>query len=319
MSVTRPLVIALVAVLAVAGSAQAGGTIRGFVLLPAEGRVALVDVGAGRVLSTVRVPRGAGVLAASIDGTRLLVANAHRGIVVQIDGITGRRVRTFSGLGRPVGLVLLPRTGVGYVRPRFAIVLDARGWLDVLDLDRGRVVDRLAVPEPAHFALAADQLWVTSARSARLTQIDASTPNKLRILGGMSGAGVPAAIAPDPSGLPDVEIATTDGTIEQVNGITLKGRVVCRRVGRVTALLSGYHGVVWVAEADGRVFGIRVGDGATTFVMHVPPASRVAIVGGWLSALRAESLQMLALGTSRHVATTTFPSVAGAFTYAALP
>jgi DNA-binding beta-propeller fold protein YncE len=316
---TRSVVIALVAMLALAGSAQAGGTIRGFVLLPADGRVALVDTGAGRVARTVRVPRGQGVLAASIDGSRLLVANARRGIVSQIDGVTGRRVRTFSGLGRPIGLVLVPRTGVGYVRPRFAIVLDARGWLDVLDLDRGSVVDRLAVPDPTHFALAADQLWVASARSARLTQIDASTPNKLRIMGLVRGAGVPVAITPDSSGLTDVDIATTDGTIEQIDWVTLKGRVVRRLSGRVTALLPGYQGVAWVAEADGRVLGIRISDGATTFVMHVPVDSRVAIVAGWLAALHAKSLQMLPLGTSRRGATTALPSAAGAFTYAVLP
>jgi hypothetical protein len=267
----------------------------------------------------VRVPRGQGVLAASIDGSRLLVANVRRGIVSQFDGVTGRRVRTFSGLGRPVGLVLLPRTGVGYVRPRFAIVLDARGWLDVLDLDRGGVIDRLSVPDPTHFALAADQLWVTSARSARLTQIDASTPTKLHIMGLVRGAGVPVAIAPDPSGLTDMDIATADGMIEQIDWVTRKGRVVRHLSGRVTALLPGNRGVAWVAEADGRVVGIRIGDGATTSVMRVAAGSQVAIAAGWLSALHARSLQMFALGTPRRGATTAFPSAAGAFAYAVLP
>jgi hypothetical protein len=313
------IVIALVVMLAVAGSAHAGGTIRGFVLLPVEGRVALVDANVGRVVRTMPVPRGPGALVASIDGSRVLVTNARRGIVTQINGITGRRVRMFSGLGRPVDLVLVPRTGVSYVRPRYAIVLDARGWLDVLDLARGGVVDRLAVSEPTHLALAADQLWVTHARSPRLTQIDVSAPRKLRVVGGVTSAGTPVAVAPDPSGLTDVDIATAEGTIEQINWVTLKGRVVRRLSGRVTQLLRGYQGVVWVAEADGRVLGISIGDGTTTFVMHVPADSRVAIVMGWLSALHANSLQMLALGTSRHGATTTFPSTAGSFTYAVLP
>jgi hypothetical protein len=53
--------------------------------------------------------------------------------------------------------------------------------------------------------------------------------------------------------------------------------------------------------------------------MHVPAESHIGIVGGWLSVLHGRSLQMRALGTSRRGATTTFPSAAGAFTYAVLP
>jgi DNA-binding beta-propeller fold protein YncE len=313
------IVIALVAMLVVAGPAHAGGTIRGFVLLPAEGRVALVDTNAGRVVSTMPVPHGAGTVVASIDGSRVLVANARRGLVTESDGVTRHRVRTFSGLGRPIGLLLVPRTDVGYVRARYAIVLDALGWLHVLDLDRGRVVDRLAIHKPTHFALAADHLWVTSAGSSRLTQIDASAPDKLHVVGGMTSDGVPVAIAPDPSGLTDVDIATADGTIEQIDWVTLKGRVVRRLSGRVTQLLPGYQGVMWVAETDGRVLGIRTADGTTTSIMRVPAGSRVAIVGGWLSAIHAKSLRMLDLGTSRHGATTTFASTAGSFSYAVLP
>jgi hypothetical protein len=311
--------IACIAVLAFSGAAQAGGTIRGFVLLPTRGQVAFVDTDAGRVSRMVAVRPGPGALVASIDGSRLLVANTRRGEVTEINGLTGRRVRTFSRVGQPIDLLLVPRTGVGYVRPRYAIVLDARGFVDVLDLERGGVVDRLAVPEPTHFALAADQLWVTRAHDSRLTQIDASTPNKLRSLGTARGVGVPVAIAPDPDGLTDIDIATANGTIEQINWVTLKSRVVRRLAGRVTALMPGYRRVAWVAEADGRVVGIRLGDGTTTFVMHVPVGSRVAIVLGWLSALHAKSLQMLPLATSGPPTTTALPSSVGSFTYAVLP
>jgi hypothetical protein len=110
--VVRLPLVCLLAVLAFAGSADGGGSIRGFVLLPAHGGLAVVDVDAGKVLRTVSVPRGAGPVAASIDGSRVLVANTRLGTVTQIDGRTSRRVRTFTGLGRPVDLVLLPRSQV---------------------------------------------------------------------------------------------------------------------------------------------------------------------------------------------------------------
>src|SRR6266576_1551481 len=117
-------------VLALAGSAGAGGgTLRAFVLLPGRGQLAVVDVGRG-VVATLAVPRGAGPVATSIDGSRVLVANTRLGVVTELDGISGRKVRTFSGLGRPVDLALLPRPEFGLVRARYALVADARGHID---------------------------------------------------------------------------------------------------------------------------------------------------------------------------------------------
>jgi DNA-binding beta-propeller fold protein YncE len=104
--------------LALAGVAHGGGTIRGYVPLPDLGSVAFVDVNAGRVLKTVAVPRGAGPVVASIDGSRVLVANTRRGLVTETNGISGRRTRTFRGLGRPIDLALIPRTTIGLGRGR---------------------------------------------------------------------------------------------------------------------------------------------------------------------------------------------------------
>src|SRR5439155_25046884 len=119
-----PYIVASVAVLALSGSARVGGSIRGFVLLPAQGRLAVVDVDAGKVLLTVSVPRGPGPVAASIDASRVLVANTRLGTLTQIHGRSYRRVRRFTGLGRPTDRVLLPRVQVGLVRPRYAVVAD---------------------------------------------------------------------------------------------------------------------------------------------------------------------------------------------------
>src|SRR6266566_5883620 len=124
-------------VLALAGSAGAGGgTLRAFVLLSGRGQLAVVDVGRG-VVATLAVPRGAGPVATSIDGSRVLVANTRLGVVTELNGITGHRVHTFRSLGRPVDIALLPRANFGLVRSRYALVADARGSIDVLDLDAG--------------------------------------------------------------------------------------------------------------------------------------------------------------------------------------
>src|SRR5256885_9935539 len=85
LQLVRLVLVTVLAVLALCGSARGGGSIRGFVLLPAQGRLAVVDVDAGKVLRTVSVPRGPGPVAASIDASRVLVANTRLGTVTQID------------------------------------------------------------------------------------------------------------------------------------------------------------------------------------------------------------------------------------------
>src|SRR5207253_6077333 len=72
--------------------------------------------------------------------------------------------------------------------------------------------------------------------------------------------------------------------------------VVARLDGTISQLLTGYEGVIWAAERDGRVLGLRASNGHVLQVMHVPAGSRLAIVGGWLAAAHGHSLRMLVLG-----------------------
>jgi len=305
----------MLALFALTASASGGGSIRGFVLLPAQGRLAVVDVDAGSVLRTMSVPNGAGPVAASIDGSRVLVANTRLGTVTEIDGRSYRRVRRFTGLGRPVDLVLLPRTEVGLVRPRYAVVADARGWVDILDLALGRIVHRVRVPHPLAFAFSDPQLWVSSSSRTTLTQLDASTPARTHIVARPDAGVVPAALAPDPSGIA-VDASSRNGTLVRVEAVSLARTVVGHLGGSVTQLLTGYQGIVWAAEADGRVLGVKAKNGRILHVMHVPRRSRVRIVGGWLAAAHGHSLRMLVLGTRRQGRVVSLPSDAGAFSFA---
>jgi hypothetical protein len=313
----RLVLVAALAVLVLSGTARGGGSIRGFVLLPAQGRLAVFDADAGKVLRTLPVPGGPGPVAGSIDGSRVLVANTRLGTVTEIDGRTYRRVRTFTGLGRPVDLLLLPRVQVGLVRPRYAVVADARGWVDILDLAIGRIVHRVPVAHPLALALSEPQLWVASQGRTTLTQLDVSTPARAHIVARPDAGVVPAALSPDPSGIA-IDVCSRTGTLIRVEAVSLAHTVVAHLGGTVTQLLTGYQGIVWAAKADGRVLGVKASDGRIHYVMRVPRRSRVGIVGGWLVAAHGRSLRMLALGTRRPVRTMSLPGDAGAFSFAVL-
>jgi hypothetical protein len=105
----------------------------------------------------------------------------------------------------------------------------------------------------------------------------------------------------------------------QVDAVSLRTRTIRHVRGRVSQLLAGYLGVLWVGEEDGRVLGVRTRDGRIVSVMHVAAGSRLAIAGGWLAATHGDSLLMRAFGTQRSGTTTLLPSLAGAFAYAVLP
>lgn len=307
----------VVAALALPGSAGAGGgTLRAFVLLPAQGRLAEVDVDHG-VVGSLAVPFGPGPVACSIDGSRVLVANTRLGIVTELDGISGHTLHTFRGLGHPVDLALLPRVNVGMVRPRYALVADVRGSVDLLDLDAGTVVRRVGVAGVSAIAVAAPYAWVASAGRRTLTQLDLDRPRDPHVVARLNLGIVPAALAPDPSG-PAIDVVSRGGELVRVTAVSLAHSRAGNLGGRVTQLLPGYHGVLWAAQTDGRVLGVRARDGKVLQVMHVPAGSRLEIVFGWLAAVHGHTLRMLALGTPGPGAAISLPAVAGSFAFASI-
>jgi hypothetical protein len=306
--------------LASGGAARGGGSIRGYVLLPDRGRVVFVDVDAARVAGSVAVPRGSGPLAASIDGSRVLVANTRLGLVTEVDGIRARRVRTFTGLGQPVAVVLVPRPEAGLVRPRYAAVADARGWIDMLDLVAGRVVRRVAVAQPSALALENARLWVASAGATTLKQFNLDDPARPRLVGRARTGILAAALAPfETSSATGVDVVSPSGPLVRVDGYSLVSTVVRRLAGRFTQLLAGYDGVIWAAESGGRVRGIRAGDGIILHGMRVPRSSQLLIVGGWLAAVHDRTLRMFALGTHERPRAIALPGAATTVAFAVLP
>ena len=162
-----PVVLALALVPAGAGATSGGGTVWAFVSVAGGSRIAVVDVDRGHVVGTVRVPAGSREVAATIDARRVLALSPVARTVTQLDGATRTVTRTFRGFGRPAALVL--DSGYAYVTDQ------ARGLLDVLDLDRGVVAARVRVgPRPARLTLVNGHLWVAHRGSPRLAILDAS-------------------------------------------------------------------------------------------------------------------------------------------------
>jgi DNA-binding beta-propeller fold protein YncE len=298
--------------------AHAGGSIRGYVLLPAQGRVALVNVDRAHVVGTISVPQGGGPIAASIDGTRVLVANTTRGLVTEIDGITGRHVRTISGLGRPVDIELVPGAR-GLVRPRYAVVADARGSVDVLDLRSGTLARRVEVASPISLAIGNGVLWVASAGRTRLSEFDLTDPPRMKLVARPHTDLQLVALAIDSAIATGVDGITRDGRFVQIDGVSLALTRVTRLASHATQLLAGYNGEVWAASPDGHVSDIRAASGKALHGLRAQPGSRFTIVGGWLAATHGDTLRMFDLGGNGSAGSTTrLPGAAGSTTFAVL-
>ena len=303
----RLLIPVLLASLACGGSARAGGEIQVYVLLPATGQVAFVDAVAGHVLRVVLVPRGAGPIAAATDGSRVLVANTRLGQVTAVDGVDGRRRWTISGLGRPVALSVVPWAP-------YAVLADARGWIDIMSLARGSLVARIHVAAPRAISLANGHLWVVGGRGDRLTQIDLSYPTRPQVVAQRRVPEVRALVAGDTA----VELASRDNRLSSIDAVDGARSLRARLPEPIHQLLPGYRGAIWASVGSGHVIALRARDARIVGRMQVSAGSRLEILGGWLAAVHGRTLQMLVLGTARHGTPTTLPGVAGSFAYAVL-
>jgi len=150
-----------------------------------------------------------------------------------------------------------------------------------------------------------------------LTQLDLDSPRDAHVVARVNLGIVPAALAPDPGGIA-INVVSRRGELVRVEAVSLARSRLGELGGRVTQLLTGYQGLLWAAEADGRVLGVRADDGKVLRVMHVPAGSRLAIVFGWLAAARGRTLRMLALGTPGPGTAIPLPAVSGVFAFASV-
>jgi hypothetical protein len=286
------------------GTADAGGSVRAYVLLPAQGRLAVVNVDRATVSGTVVVPRGDGPIAASIDGTRVLVANRERGWISEVNGITGDHVTRLSGLGHPVAIAFVPGLQ-GLVRPRYAVVADSIGSVDVLDLRAGSAVRRVTVAKPIAIAVENGELWVASAQQTKLSEFDISDPPRLRLIARPQAGVQLVSLAIDSTAATGVDGITRLGDIVHVDAVARTVTEIGHLQRRASQLLAGSNGDLFGAGRDGQVFRVSTTGTTATPTMRTTPGSRLTIVGGSLAATHGDSLSMFDLASSGSARSTT--------------
>jgi DNA-binding beta-propeller fold protein YncE len=250
--VSRALILAVIALSAAAGgSAAAPQRTLAYVALEGESRVAVVDVGRGRVVARIPVPAGPHNLAATRDGRIVAVTSQPSGLVTIIDGRRLRVLRTVGGFQSPHDVKLSPDGRTAYVTD------ESRGTLDVVDTGSGRVLRRLPAGAGAHDVAGGDLGWVTHGpRTAPLTLFDLGRRPRIPSRAGtLDPRGPPhdSVFAPDTA---DVFVTYWEsGVVARLR--TGGGRTLWRRtVGSVTHHLAFdvYSGRrLWVTDRAGRV------------------------------------------------------------------
>ena len=257
----RGLILAAVALTAVGGgSAATPQRTLAYVAVEGEGRVAVVDVGRGRVLARIPVPAGPHNLTAAGDGRIVVVTNQPAGRITIIDGRRFRVLRTIGGFRSPHDVKLSPDGRTAYVTD------EGRGTLDVVDTGSGRLLRRLPAGAGAHDLAGGDLGWVTHGpRAVPLELFDLGrrprAPTRTRSLDA-GGAAHDAVSAPDTA---DVFVTYWEsGTVARLR--TGRRAPLWRRsVGSVTHHLAfdSYSGQrLWVSDRAGRVLLLSAANGA---------------------------------------------------------
>jgi DNA-binding beta-propeller fold protein YncE len=320
------LIFAALAVLAgAAGSARAGGSPIGFVVLPAQGTLAVIELPKCGTLARIRVPGEPTAVAASVNGRRVLVASPNAGTVTEIDGVQHRVLRTFRALADPVAVALDYEPPVGIVTPRYGFALErGRGTLAVLDLDRGRIASRLAVgAQPDQIAVDGTTLWVAHAGSATLTRVDVSARAAPRMLASVHVAGGAAvALSADPE-LDSVFVSVRrSGFIARYvdGGLRARRVYVAQIPGRPLAgiAVAAPHLLI-VAEERGVLDVLREQDGRRLARLRGALETRaLAAYGGWLVAILPRGLGLVGVPDGSRRTSVAFASRIGGFAWSVL-
>jgi hypothetical protein len=188
------LPLALAAAVAAAPESAAVGAVRGYVSVPGENRLVVVDVEKREVVSRIRVAAGPHDVDATFDGRRVVVTHPRAGRVTIVDGQTPAVLRVISGLGRPHDAEVSTDGRFAYVTE------ERRGTLAVLDLDAGRVLRRAAVgARPRHLVLHDSIRIAHGPRSRHITVVGCSgahfscvdEPGRPRLLARQPAGGAP--------------------------------------------------------------------------------------------------------------------------------
>ncbi len=240
----------------------AASTLGAFVGSFRTNSVSVLDVGKGKVVSTLAVGRGPWGIAASPDGQEIFVSNRLDGTVSVIETAGGGRVAATVGVGEsPVGIVVHPEGLKVYVANLKS------GTVSVIDRETRAVEATIRVgrgPAAAAVNPQGTRLYVTNYRADTVSVVDTTT-NVVVVTVKMPGA--PLGVAVDPTGA-RVYVADYLG-------------------GRVSIIGTASNTVLGHIAVGSRPFGVAVD----------PTGSRVYVTnthGGSVSVIDAVSSQVVA-------------------------
>jgi DNA-binding beta-propeller fold protein YncE len=156
-------------------AAPSGGGVVALVTADLESHLVAVEAGSGRIVKRIATAPGPRSIEANGFGQALVAHTAH-GRLSLVDNARLAVVGEIGGLREP-------RYAAMHPAERLAYVSDSKlRAIAVVDLVRGTVVVRLAVPGPArHLSLSSDggRLWVALGSSAaRIAVVDTSDPRR---------------------------------------------------------------------------------------------------------------------------------------------
>ena len=185
----RELLAATAAALAFPGRALAGGTPTVLVTADLESHVVALDVTTGRITRRIRTYRGPRSIESALM-TWAVVAHTTAGRLSVIHAPTLRVLRVVEGFREPRYTAVHPSRWPTDRSPNgtaIAYVTDsARRDVVTVDVERGRVLWRTAVPGPArHIGIdaAGERLWtVLGSKAERIAVLDLEDPRRPRLL-----------------------------------------------------------------------------------------------------------------------------------------
>ncbi len=160
-------------------AARLGGTPLAYVTADLESHVVVLDLARAEVVQ--RIATGPGPRSIESTQSRIaIVAHTEHGVVTLLDAVTARVRAEIDQFTAPRYTAVHPRRPLAYVTD------SEREEVVVVDVERGRVLWRTAVPGPArHIGIDAGgrALWTAlGTKAARIAVLDTSEPRRPRLV-----------------------------------------------------------------------------------------------------------------------------------------
>ena len=258
--------------------ARAAGSPRALVTADLESAIVVVEPRSGRALGRIACrpdPRSI----ERVGVARALVAHTAGGEVSLVDGRRRRVDLVLSGLGEPRYAAVRSDSALAYVTD------SAGGRVLTIDLERGRVVHRVAVGGPArHLGLSKDgrRLWTALGnRAAEIAVLDLADPRRPRLVRRLR----PPFLAHDVAAAPDGGFWVSSGDQRRM-AVFAAGRTAPARLLEADAPpqhIAFAGGVAYVASGDdGTLRAHRLSDGRRMWTATVPVGSYNVTTGSGL-------------------------------------